>query len=166
MSAAAPLAAQQDTWHADHAGVQIKMSALQREPTFAFYQARGFSAGAIAPYAAACGFAFELRNAGSFTVSTHLHGWGAVDESGTIHFRLPKDWEGEWEQRGVAEPARIAFRWAQFPVEQEFAPGDWIMGMATLKARPKGKFSIVARFTGGGRRFEVPIQNVECAPLD
>lgn len=161
----APALAQPATsWNAALDGVEIKVSALQREQTAAFYQARGFAAETVAAYAAACGFAFELRNAGRNSVRLRLADWRAEDKGGAARFRRPDEWDAEWERRGVAEPARIAFRWAQFQAEQEFAPGDWIMGMAALERRIAGPFRLVLRFKTGKRQHEIAIDNLRCAP--
>ncbi len=163
--ATAPVLAQPvSAWKAERNGVEIKVSALQRDQSAAFYQARGFSAETIAPYVAACGFAFELRNTGKGMVRLRLSDWHAIGKAGSARFMLPEAWDAEWERRGAPESARIAFRWAQFPAEQEFAPGDWIMGMATLDRRLAGPLRLTLRFSNQQRQHEIVIDNVTCAP--
>lgn len=154
------------SWNAARNGVEIKVSALKREQSAAFYQARGFAAETVAPYTAACGFAFELRNTGKSSVRLRLADWRAAGKAGGARFTLPDDWDAEWQRRGATEPARVAFRWAQFPAEQEFAPGDWIMGMATLERRLAGPFRLTLRFSEKQRQHEIALDNVTCAPLD
>ena len=158
------LAQPASTWGATRSGVEIKIRALQREQSAAFYQARGFAAETIAPYVAACGFAFELRNTGKSTVRLRLADWHAAGKAGSARFMLPDAWDAEWARRGAPESARIAFRWAQFPAEQEFAPDDWIMGMTTLERRLAGPFRLTLRFSDQQRQHEIAIDNVTCAP--
>jgi hypothetical protein len=162
---ALPVVAQsQPAWHGARGGVEVKASALTRPAVQAFYQARGFSAEAIAPYAEACVFSFEVRNTTKKPLRLRLADWRAEDRAGSARFGLPDAWEAEWARRGVAEPARIAFRWAQFQAEQEFAPGDWIMGMAAVVRRPDGRFRLIIPYTIGNRSHEIAIDNVACAP--
>jgi hypothetical protein len=159
-----PAAAQsQSAWHGARDGVTVKATALTRPAVLAFYQARGFSAEAIAPYAAACVFSFEVQNTTNKTARLRLADWRAA---ASIRFRPAESWEAEWASRGVAEPARIAFRWAQFQSELEFAPGDWIMGMAALERRPEGPFRLSIPYTIDKRRHEITLERIACSAAD
>ena len=153
----------QSPWHGERSGVKVKATALTRPAVLAFYQARGFSAEAIAPYADACVFSFELQNTTKKTLRLRLADWRAA---ASIRFRPAESWEAEWARRKVAEPARIAFRWAQFQSELEFAPGDWIMGMAALERRPDGAFRLVVPYSIDGKKHEITLDQLACAALD
>ncbi len=144
----------------------LKATALQREQVAAFYQARGFAPAAIADYAAACVFSLELHNGGRQPLRLRLADLRAQSPSGTVRFRQPQAWQAEWDRLGVAEPARIAFRWAQFQAGQEFAPGDWIMGMAALARRPDGAFRLTIPYTIEKRKHEITLDQLACAALD
>lgn len=150
----------------DAHGVSLTVTPLTRSQGTAFFVARGFSAGQIGAYAQACGFSFTFENRERATLRFRLAEWSAEAGGQVVRFIPIARWEADWDRLGVAGPARIAFRWAQFPDEHEFAHGDWIMGMATLAQRPAGRFRLVARFEDGGRTLELPIDNVACAPLD
>lgn len=161
----APVAAQsQSAWHGVQDGVEARATALTRPAVLAFYQARGFSAQAISPYTDACVFSFELRNTTKKILRLVLADWRAQTTAGTIRFRQPQSWEAGWVQQGVAEPARIAFRWAQFQSDLEFAPGDWIMGMAALERSPDGPFRLTIPYTIDRRRHEIILDQLACAP--
>lgn len=67
-----------------------------------------------------------------------------------------------WESMGVPQAARIAFRWAQFPSDQEFEAGDWIMGMAALEHRPDKSFHIRAHYADDNNEHEVVTDAVTC----
>lgn len=167
MAAALPAAAQsQPVWHGDRDGVKVKATALTRASVLAFYQARGFPAGVIAPYADACVFSFELHNTTKQSLRVRLADWRSDSAAGAVRFRLPESWEAEWAKRGVAEPARIAFRWAQFQAELEFAPGDWIMGMAALARRPDGAFRLTIPYAIGQHEHEIVLDRLACAAAD
>lgn len=162
--AALPVAAQsRSAWNGEWDGVTVKATALTRPAVLAFYQARGFSTQAISPYADACVFSFELHNTSQKALRVRLADWRAQTVAGTLRFRLPPSWETEWVRRGVAEPARIAFRWAQFQADIEFAPGDWIMGMAALERRPDGAFRLSIPFFFDRRRHEILLDSLTCA---
>lgn len=130
----------------------------------AFYTARGFPAVAIRPYSEACGFSFGFRNGGATQVAVKLADWRAVGADGRqVAFRPPEAWDIDWEKAGLPQAARIAFRWAQFQSENLFEPGDWIMGMATLTARPVPPFRLVARYHDTKGDHEIVIDQLECA---
>lgn len=147
-----------------HGSVTLTVGALTPQWRTAFYVNRGFAAPVIRPYAAACGFSFALRNEGGTAIATRLDAWRAVGADGTeIALKLPESWEAEWERAGVAQPARIAFRWAQFQSENTFEPGDWIMGMATLAAVPQAPFRLLARYRDSGGEHEIVVDQLDCA---
>ena len=152
---ALPCAAQSQT----RSGVTLDVSPNTREQTIAFYTARGFSATAIAPYAQACVLSFSFRNDSRTALRFRLADWRAED--GT-RFRPVTEWETLWNNSGIPQAARIAFRWAQFPPDQEFEAGDWIMGMAALERRIAGPFRVIARYTDDKGEHELVSNTVSC----
>ena len=136
--------------------VEVKL--LSREQVLAFYSARGFSANALRPYADACVLSFTLHNDTATTLRYRLADWKAGD----VPFTAVESWEQGWENAKVAQSARIAFRWAQLPPDQEFAPGDWIMGMAALSAHPMGTFRITVRYQGETGAHESATEPLRC----
>ena len=105
---ALPVVAQsQSAWHAARGGVEVKANALTRPAVLAFYQARGFSAEAIAPYADACVFSFEVRNTTKKPLRLRLADWRAEDGAGRARFGLPDAWEAEWARRVVGATAVV-----------------------------------------------------------
>lgn len=130
----------------------------------AFYEARGFTAAAISPYAEACGFSFGMQNSGDHAIRASLSDWHAVGADGArIAFTLSETWDTQWDKAGVPSAARIAFKWAQFQTKNVFEPGDWIMGMATLKSVPKPPFRLVARYQDNKGDHELVLDKLECA---
>ena len=145
---------------AAQAQVTLSATPLTQEQVSAFYIARGFSESAIAPYAQACVLSFEFRNGGRFSVRFHLADWQTGEGIG---FRPLADWDTAWAKHDVAAAARTAFRWSQFPPEQEFETDDWIMGMAALARRPPGPFSLIARYHDQNGDHEIRVDKLSCA---
>ena len=146
---------------AAQAQVTLSATPLTQEQVSAFYTARGFSAPAIAPYAQACVLSFEFRNGGRTALRFRIADWQTGEGIG---FRPLADWDAAWEKHGIAAAARTAFRWSQFPPEQEFEAGDWIMGMAALARRPPGQFSLIARYHDHTGHHEILVDKLSCAP--
>jgi len=78
--------------------------------------------------------------------------------------RSVDEWMALWQRRGLSEPARIAFRWAQFPPEQEYEPGEWNQGMLATGLPPGSRFDLVARWRVGDKTHEGVLSDVRCAP--
>jgi hypothetical protein len=102
------------------------------------------------------------------------------DAPGTIHFvsnSWPVRFDGKkhkllsvdkWLQRlttnTTKKSALVAFRWAQFPPEQEYEPGgDWNQGMLSIGLPADSEFNIIARWDIEGKIFETELQKVKCA---
>lgn len=149
---------------AAHDRVTLTANPLTTAQRTAFYLARGFAESAIRPYAQACGFSFGMRNSGAGPVRTMLADWQAVGADGRrAGLRPPAAWDAEWVGANVAEPARVAFRWAQFQAENTFEAGDWIMGMATLDAPLPSSFRLIAPYDDEKGVHEIVLDNLVCS---
>ena len=155
------------SWQTGDHGVSLSVAQISPAQALAFYRARGFEPDAAAHYAAACVFQLVLRNeAADGTLTSRLASWRVRTETAAQRFVPLESWEGEWERRGVAEPARIAFHWAQFPAEQQFEPGDWIMGMAALSPRPQASFDLNYQWSIDGIFHRGTLSGLRCADAD
>lgn len=144
--------------------VALGVNPLPPSTRKAFYVARGFSEAEIRPYADACGFSFGMQNATDRRIQVTLPDWQVIGADGTrIAFTPTETWDTRWEKTGVPPAARIAFKWAQFQTENVFEPGDWIMGMATLRSDPKPPFRLVARYHNSKGNHEIVLESLECA---
>lgn len=149
---------------ATHGAVTLTANPLGAAQRTAFYLARGFAETAIRPYAQACGFSLGMRNTGSKPVRTTLVDWRAVGADGSrVRLRPPAEWDAQWAKARIPEPARIAFRWAQFQTENAFESGDWIMGMATLESPLSGSFRLVARYHDDTGPHDIVLDPLSCA---
>lgn len=74
------------------------------------------------------------------------------------------DWLNRLKSTGAIKSALIAFRWAQFPAEQEYAPnGDWNQGMLAVGLSAGSRFDVVVRWDINGQGYTGALQNVRCA---
>ncbi|MCX7168529.1 MAG: hypothetical protein NTV11_19970 [Rhodocyclales bacterium] len=149
---------------ATQGGVTLTANPLTTEQGTAFYVARGFSEAAIRPYAQACGFSIGMRNTSPRRVRTTLADWHAIGVDGRrVRLRTPAAWDTNWALASVSEPARIAFRWAQFQAENTFEAGDWIMGMVTLDEPLPGSFRLIARYHDEKGTHEIVLDKLTCS---
>jgi hypothetical protein len=147
--------------------VNLGVSRIGPAQARAFYRARGFDAAAATHYADACVLQLVLRNdAGGGSLSYRLADWRIVSGKDVQHFVPLETWEQEWARRSVSAPARIAFRWAQFPAAHTFAAGDWIMGMAALAPRPEGKFDLNYEWSIDDVSHRGTLSSLGCADAD
>jgi hypothetical protein len=146
-------------------GDGIKAQQIQRIPdqTRAFFQGRDFSREDADHIAAACVFQTLFYNQGQQTLHLDLAEWRARVGNGWKPLILTSDWQRDWEARGSPQSARIAFQWALFPNVQEFAPGDWNMGMVTYPVAHGGSFDLRLAWHVGGSRHEALLKGLRCA---
>ncbi|MDO9225973.1 MAG: hypothetical protein Q8M09_13245 [Pseudomonadota bacterium] len=152
------------TWETQADGVTLSLTQIFPDPARAFYLNRGFPAEAVERYATACVYMTVLRNdAAPGELSFRLADW-SVQSAGSERPPLAvEDWMAQWRALGLTEAAQIAFRWAQFPPQQEYAVGEWNQGMLSTGLPPGSRFDLIARWTVAGKTFEGKLENVVCA---
>lgn len=151
------------TWQTETGGIQVRLTQISPDQARAFYQARGFSAPATERYAAECVFMTVVRNTGDTPIRHRLSDWRYLYAGQTRALRSKTEWERLWQKQGVAEPARIAFNWAQFPATQTFAPGDWNQGMTTYSVPRGGRFDLRFVWRAGGKTHSGTLEQVRCS---
>jgi hypothetical protein len=73
-------------------------------------------------------------------------------------------WLQKFSATDIPKSALVAFRWAQFPPEQEYAPGgNWNQGMLSLGLPPGAQFDLTARWDIAGKVYATTLQGVQCA---
>lgn len=153
------------TWETTDHGVTFSLTQILPDQARAFYVNRGFPLEATEAYANSCVFMTVLRNdSAPGTVHFKLVNWSVV----TIDKAHPPVSVDEWLKRlkiyNLDQPALLAFRWAQFPPEQEYQPGgDWNQGMLTTGLPAGARFDLVARWDVSGKSYEGVLKNVVCA---
>jgi hypothetical protein len=152
------------TWETQAHGVAFSLTQLLPDQVRAFYVSRGFALAEADVFAGACVYMAVLRNdAAPGEIRFRLADW-QVRQGGATHTLRPvDDWLVQWQARGVSEAARIAFRWAQLPPEQSYAPGEWNQGMVATGLAPGSRFDLIARWTVVGQDYEGRLDDVDCS---
>lgn len=151
------------TWKTQAHGVTLRLTQILPDQARAFYINRGFDAEDAEPYATACVYMTVLRNdAVPGGVSFRLADWRMRVNGEERPLRPVDEWMALWQQRGLTEPARIAFRWAQFPTEQEYELGEWNQGMLAMGLSAGSHFDLVARWQVDGTSYEGVLTDVRC----
>lgn len=152
------------TWETQAHGVTLSLTQLLPDQVSAFYVNRGFALADAAVFARACVFMTVLRNdAAPGELSFRLADWRVQQGGETRSLPLLDDWLAQWQGRGVGAAARVAFRWAQFPPEQSYAPGEWNQGMLATGLPPGSRFDLIARWTVAGQVYEGRVDDARCS---
>lgn len=153
------------TWESETAGVSFSLTQLLPDQLRAFYVNRGFSLAQIEPYAKSCVFMTVLRNDTAEGVVHFLpEEWTVFTQGEAASPMALKDWLKIFQLQEVSKSALLAFRWAQFPPEQEYQPGgDWNQGMLAMGLKPGQLFNLIVRWNVEDKLFEGILENVQCA---
>lgn len=151
-------------WRTQAHGVTVLLKQITPDAARAFYLNRGFPAAAAERYAMACVFMAVLRNdAAPGELTFRLEDWRIKTASREAAPPSVAAWMAQWNEMGLADAAKIAFRWAQFPPDQEYAVGEWNQGMLAAGSPADGRFHLIARWTVAGRSYQGVLEDVVCA---
>ncbi|MEW8037258.1 MAG: hypothetical protein AB2707_01510 [Candidatus Thiodiazotropha sp.] len=153
------------SWETSVAGVTLLLTQILPDQARAFYLNRGLPAEATEAYATACVYMIVLRNdSAPGVVHFRQADWSVVSGGASRPPLSLETWFERFEAYGLSKSAAIAFRWAQFPAEQDYQPGgDWNQGMLTTGLPAGAEFDLVARWDVAGRNYEGVLKNVRCA---
>ena len=153
------------TWETTEHGVTFSLTQILPDQARAFYVNRGFPLEATEAYANSCVFMTVLRNdSAPGTVHFKVADWSVVTLAATQPPVSIDEWLTKLASYKLDQPALLAFRWAQFPPEQEYQPGgDWNQGMLTTGLPAGARFDLVARWDVAGAPYEGVLKNVVCA---
>ncbi len=152
------------TWEVYSNGANFLMRQIPQDQLKAFYISRGFSLAQIEPYTSSCVFMTVLRN-DSVAAGLHFKRDNLkITKAGKSHPLVSVE---EWLQRlskvTDKKPLLIAFRWAQFPIDQVFEPGgDWNQGMISVGLPPESKFDAEVKWEVKGKPVTIKLEGVEC----
>lgn len=145
-------------------GIYLEFSQRLPEQTRAFFQARGFTPEAAERLAGVCVIQTVIRNnSRTAVIHTDIGNWRVMTGTGERPYRLESDWQKQWQNLNVSQPARIAFRFALLPAVQSLNPGDWLQGMTTLEVPLRERFDLKVRWTEDQANREATVGGVRCA---
>ena len=127
----------------------LSLELIQRLPdqTRAFFQARGFPRAIADDIGTQCVFQAIGKNTAAkiqgHSVSYDLHDWRLLVDGNARGIKLKQKWDIEWADSDISKAARVAFRWATFPTQQNFeAGGDYNWGMISFGLPPGSVFDL------------------------
>jgi len=153
------------SWKTEAHGVYFSLTQILPEQAQAFYVNRGFTLEQIEAYANSCVYMTVLRNDNApGKIHFISNNWTVLFEDKPKPLVSVKEWIERLTAAKIRKPALIAFRWAQFPPEQEYEPGgDWNQGMLSVGLLSGSKFDVIARWDIDGTQYETTLQGVQCA---
>lgn len=154
-----------ESWENSQHGVSFSLTQILPDQARAFYVNRGFTMEQIERYATSCVFMTVLRNdSAPGTVHFIQQNWIISTTTKTQPPMKVTDWLKRLKNSGVKKSALIAFRWAQFPPEQEYEPGgDWNQGMLVTGLPAGTQFNLIPRWDIDGKPYAGELLNVRCA---
>jgi len=154
-----------ESWEVRTQGVSLRLAQILPDQVRGFYLARGFDPGSVERLATgACVFQTILRNESvKGAIEFNLADWRIVTAKGEQPLTLEREWQQEWQRRGVPAAARTAFRYAFYPTEHRYEPGDWNMGMTTCALPLGSRFDLRFVWRENGARREAVLRGVRCA---
>jgi hypothetical protein len=152
------------TWELRQDGVTLSLTQLLPDQVRAFYSNRGFELASAEPFATACVYMTVMRNeSADGPISFRQADWEVRTDSGPRPIPTLASWLDRWQASRVPQAARLAFRWAQLPPEQHYAPGEWNQGMLATGLPPGSRFDLIARWSLAGETQEGRLEEVRCA---
>lgn len=153
------------TWKTSAYGVSFSLTQILPDQARAFYVNRGFTLQQSEVYASSCVFMTVMRNDNAAgTIHFRQSNWSANTNNKTHKLKSVDSWLEQLKKNNVGPTALIAFRWAQFPPEQEYAVGgDWNQGMLSLGLPAGSRFDLTVRWDSKGKDYETTLRGVQCA---
>jgi len=153
------------TWETHADGVHFSLTQILPDQAKAFYVNRGFSLEQIESYTSSCVYMTVLRN-DSAPGDIHFisNNWSILVKNKSHKLVPVSQWVKRLSSSGAKKSALIAFRWAQFPPEQEYKPGgDWNQGMLSIGLPSGSIFDAIAKWDIAGKAYEAKLVGVQCA---
>lgn len=156
-------------WRFERDGIRVQLIQRLPDQTKAFFLGRGFQPAAADRLASRCLFQTIVHNIEPLDgdhVVVDLGEWRVVQGEERESLLLKGKWQQEWARLGVTDRARTAFQWAFFPTRQDFAPGDWNMGMTSYPVEPGAPLTLELVWQKNDRRHQGRIDGVVCGSND
>ena len=153
------------SWETHIHGVHFSLTQILPIQAKAFYVNRGFTLNQIERYASSCIFMTIIRNDNApGTIHFLSNNWSVLVDGKPHSLILVDNWVQQLTTDNIKKSALIAFRWAQFPPEQEYEPGgDWNQGMLSVGLPADSQFDIIAHWDIEGKIYDAKLQGVKCA---
>jgi len=155
------------SWKMEGGNFELELAQLLPDQTRAFFMARGFSKEIANRIATGCILQTIGRNSAGkgeqVAVDVDLKQWRMLHNGIEGSIKLKEQWESEWPAGNVSDTARLAFRWATFPTQQDFSSGDFGWGMTSFGLAPGRRFDLKVVWSVEGEEKEAWIKGIQCA---
>jgi hypothetical protein len=156
------------TWTLHDGALSVELVQRLPDQTRAFFMGRGFPTLSADAFARACVFQAIIANAAvgaqGPAVEIDLRRWRIDSGQGPAPLPVEALWQPRWEASGLSQGARIAFRWALFPTEQTFMPGDHGWGMIPFGPAPDTRFDLSLVWSEDGVEHTARLNSIHCTP--
>ncbi len=153
------------TWEINTQGVLFSLTQILPDQAKAFYVNRGFTLEQTESFASSCVYMTVMRNDNApGTIHFIKSNWTVLANKKPHPLISVDAWLNKLKKQKVNNSALLAFRWAQFPPEQEFeVGGDWNQGMLSLGLPAESLFDLIVRWDINGKKYRTTLQGVRCA---
>jgi len=152
-------------WVLEDQKIEIQLNPLKQDQVRGFYLARGFSAEVVEQIAASCVFQAVMTNISepALEVSIDLSDWRVQEDTQLSRLTSKDEWLQRWTEQGASDAAKVAFRWATFPWQQEMQQtGDYGWGMILLGEGRESTFNMAVRWRVQGEIFSEMLEGLRC----
>ncbi len=153
------------TWAVNKHGVYFSLTQILPEQAQAFFVNRGFTLKQIEPYVVSCVYMTVIRNdSAPGTIHFISNNWSVLYKGKPHALTSVEQWIKKLTTNTTKKSALIAFRWGQFPPEQEYEPGgDWNQGMLSIGLPAGSRFDMTASWDVEGKVYKAKLKGVQCA---
>lgn len=153
------------TWEINTQGVNFSLTQILPDQAKAFYVNRGFTVAQTESFAVSCVYMTVMRNDKAPGKIHFIKSNWTVLANKKPHPLISVDaWLKTLKKQKVNNSALLAFRWAQFPPEQEFEiGGDWNQGMLSIGLPAESLFDLIVRWDINGKEYKTTLRGVKCA---
>lgn len=153
------------TWEIITQGVNFSLTQILPEQAKAFYVNRGFTLKQTESFASSCVYMTVMRNDNApDIVHFNKNNWSVITNKKSYPLVSVDSWLKKLKSEKVNKQALLAFRWAQFPPEQEFeVGGDWNQGMLSIGLPPNSLFDLIISWDINGKSYKTKLMGVQCA---
>lgn len=153
------------SWEINTQGVNFSLTQILPEQAKAFYVNRGFTLEQTESFASSCVYMTIMRNDNAAgTIHFSQNNWSVIADNKRHTMVTVDAWLQKLKDRKVNKKALLAFRWAQFPPEQEYeVGGDWNQGMLSIGLPPGSIFDLIIRWDIKGENHQTTLREVQCA---
>lgn len=160
------------SWKLNRGALSLELIQRLPDQTRGFFLGRGFSSAIANDIATQCVLQAIGKNTSGTqdkadSISYDLNHWSLSVDGKNKSIKLKEQWESEWSTRtDISMAAKIAFRWATFPTQQEFEPGgDFNWGMISFGLPPGSAFDLQVVWKQNDEVQSHWIKNIQC-PAD